>query len=57
MAMMIAMMMRNTNLPCIMTMAIRIMMQIRMMTTLATMRVTMPVRMVMTIVRYVGNDV
>ena len=54
---MMAVMMRITNMPCIMTMAIRIMMKIRMMTTLAPMRVTMAMRIVMTIVRYVGNDI
>ena len=54
---MIAVMMRITNLPRIMTMAISIMMNIKMMATLATMRVTMAMWIVMTMVKYVGNDV
>ena len=40
-----------------MTMAIRIMMKIRMIATLATMTVTMAMRIVMTKVKYVGHDV
>ena len=40
-----------------MTMVVRTMMKIRMMTTLATMRAAMAMKIVTTMVKYVVNDV
>lgn len=40
-----------------MTMAIKIIMNIRMMTTLVTMKITMAMKIIMMMVKYVGNDV